>query len=120
MTHRMKLRSVPFEQIRSGTKTIELRLNDAKRQSIEVGDTILFSLDQDPAQTLFAQVVRLHRFSDFAQLYRTLPLEKCGYAAHQLSAASPQDMLTYYSAEQQAQYGVVGIEIRLNKNTVDG
>ena len=74
MIHRMNLRAVPFQQIRSGLKTIELRLNDAKRQSIEVGDTILFSLDKDPSQTLRATVLCLHRFSDFAQLYRTLPL----------------------------------------------
>ena len=113
MIHRMKLRAVPFQQIRSGLKTIELRLNDTKRQLIRVGDTILFSLDQDPSQILRTTVLSLHRFSDFAQLYRTLPLEKCGYAAHQLSTASPQDMSAYYSAEQQAQYGVVGIEIRL-------
>ena len=36
--------SNPFEQIKSGVKTIELRLYDEKRQALSVvGDTIIFT-----------------------------------------------------------------------------
>ena len=31
MKHEMKLNNGPFEQIKNGTKTIELRLNDEKK-----------------------------------------------------------------------------------------
>ncbi|MBB1548964.1 MAG: DUF3850 domain-containing protein [Clostridiales bacterium] len=31
MKHEMKLNNEPFERIKNGTKTIELRLNDEKR-----------------------------------------------------------------------------------------
>ena len=37
-THIMKLNPSPFEMIRSGRKTIELRLYDEKRRSIEKGE----------------------------------------------------------------------------------
>ena len=43
MNHNMNLSPVPFEMIKSGQKTIELRLNDEKRQRIKTGDTIIFS-----------------------------------------------------------------------------
>ena len=39
----MKLYESPFEKIKSGRKTIELRLYDEKRQKVEEGDTITFT-----------------------------------------------------------------------------
>ena len=43
MTHEMKLRREPFDMIKSGAKTYELRLYDQKRALIKVGDTIVFT-----------------------------------------------------------------------------
>ena len=43
MLHKMKLNKSPFERIKNGTKTIEFRLFDEKRQQIKVGDKIEFS-----------------------------------------------------------------------------
>lgn len=43
MLHKMHLKKEPFEKIRNGTKTIELRLNDEKRQQIQNGDFIVRS-----------------------------------------------------------------------------
>ena len=52
MLHKMKLNSKPFESIKSGSKTIELRLNDEKRQQVSVGDFIEFSLTDDPSKKI--------------------------------------------------------------------
>ena len=41
----MKLQPGPFEAIKNGTKTIEMRLWDEKRKHITVGDTIEFVND---------------------------------------------------------------------------
>ena len=57
-------------------------------------------------------MVQLYVFKNFAELYETLPLVKCGYTADDVDNAHPDDMLTYYSKEKQAQYGVVGIELK--------
>ena len=113
MTHTLNLCPSPFEMIRSGRKTIELRLYDERRQSIEVGDTLVFVHTEDASLTLTAKVTALHLFPDFAALYAALPLDRCGYLPEELADASPADMNVYYSAERQAQYGVVGIEIAL-------
>lgn len=36
MKHEIKLNNGPFELIKNGTKTIELRLNDEKRQLLKI------------------------------------------------------------------------------------
>ena len=48
------------------------------------------------------------------ELYQALPLLECGYTSNNVETASPKDMEAYYSLEQQAQYGVLGIEISLS------
>lgn len=110
--HHMKLNPTPFEQIKSGAKTIELRLFDQKRQTIKEGDTIVFS-NTDTGETLYTTVLRLHRFDTFAALYQALPLLSCGYTKETVASAHPSDMEQYYSAEEQKRFGVVGIELSL-------
>ena len=117
MTHYMNLNPSPFSKIASGSKTIELRLLDEKRQMISIGDTLVFTNTEDAVTTITCEVIRLHVFSDFEELYKSLPLDKCGYASDEISSASPSDMELYYSKEKQRCYGVVGIEIEVKKNT---
>ena len=110
--HKMKLNSAPFEMIKSGVKTIELRLYDEKRQQLKAGDKIVFT-NNATGETLNARIVKLHRFDTFEELYSSLPLLQCGYTAEEIEKASAADMEQYYSVEQQKKYGVVGIEIAL-------
>ena len=112
--HPMRLSPEPFEMIKSGRKTIELRLWDEKRQSIKVGDTIVFANTAD-GETLRTRVLQLHRFDSFEELYHSLPLLKCGYTEENLAAAKASDMEKYYSADEQLKYGVVGIELALTQ-----
>lgn len=115
MLHKMKLAARPFEMIADESKTIELRLNDEKRQQVAVGDEIEFTHLTKPIVKQTVQVKALHHFASFAALYQQLPLLECGYTPDSLASASPSDMEAYYTLEQQAQYGVLGIEIsRIN------
>ena len=108
----MKLQKEPFEMIKSGRKTIELRLYDEKRQTVKIGDEIVFT-NVETSETMKVTVRRLHRFDSFESLYRSLPLLKCGYTEESVLKAAPSDMERYYSAAEQKRYGVVGIEISL-------
>ena len=110
MTHNMKLNDAPFEKIKNGTKTIELRLYDEKRRKIKIGDKICFKSKEG----VITEIVKaLHIFESFEELYEALPLDKCGYALDELPTASPDDMLKYYSKEQIEKHGVVGIELEV-------
>ena len=108
----MKLSPKPYDMIASGKKTIELRLLDEKRSQIKVGDIIVFT-QSFSGESVTAKVVELHKFNTFEELYKSLPLLKCGYTEENIDKASFNDMAIYYSQENQQKYGVVGIEIAL-------
>ncbi len=110
MTHNMKLWRDAFNKIADGSKTIELRLNDEKRQKIAIGDTIVFSCTSNN-DVITATVKALHKFTNFKELYENLPLDKCGYSKDELQTAHYTDMEQYYSKEQIAKYGAFGIEL---------
>lgn len=110
MIHYMNLVSSAFRKIADGSKTIELRLNDEKRQQINVEDTVVFNC-LGAKDIITAQVSGLHKFSDFEELYKALPLEKCGYTVAELDTAHYTDMEQYYTKEQIEKYGALGIEL---------
>ncbi len=112
MTHAMQLQPSPFEMIRNGTKTIELRLFDEKRKKIRTGDTILFT-NTENGETLEVKVLELLVFDSFETLYSRLPLTECGYTEEDVDTASHDDMNAYYPREMQQKYGVVGIRVAL-------
>lgn len=113
MTHNMQLQPAPFEMIRNGTKTIELRLYDEKRRQIRTGDDIVFVHTGNRSETLRVKVIDLFVFDSFAELYDALPLLECGYTEDDIDTASPEDMDLYYSREEQQKYGVVGISVKV-------
>lgn len=113
MIHKMKLNEKPFNLMKKGKKTIELRLNDEKRQNVKIGDIIVFSKAGDETEQIKAEVIGIHKFRNFKELYESLPLEKCGYDSEEIPIASHKDMEEYYSLEQQAKFGVLGIEITM-------
>lgn len=108
--HEMSLSKEPYEKIVSGAKTIELRLNDERRQSIKVGDMITLKYEDHAVKV---RVRALHKFDSFAELYSNLDLLKCGYSAEELATASSNDMSVYYTEEQQSKYGALGIEFEI-------
>ncbi len=113
MIHYMKLNPNAFHQMTCGKKTIELRLNDEKRQAINTDDIIEFSNTLNPNEILRVKIIKIHNFANFTELYKSLPLNKCGYSLEQLHIASPKDMEKYYSTTEQNKYGVLGIEVEL-------
>ena len=112
MIHNMNLRINPFNAIKNGTKTIEMRLYDDKRRKIAVGDQILFNNNEND-DTILVNVVNLHICGGFADIYSKFDKVSLGYKPDE--PAHPDDMLDYYPQEEQNNFGVVGIEIELVK-----
>lgn len=104
----MKLHNDPFNLIKSGTKTIELRLNDLKRQKIKVGDLIEFT-NRITDEKMVVRVVDLIKFNSFSDLYKNFSKVSMGYGEDE--DANPSDMELYYSLEEQEKYGVLAIKI---------
>lgn len=110
MLYKMKLNSAPFIKIRSGKKTVELRLYDEKRQKLKNGDKIEFT-NIKTGESLVCNVKRLHIFPSFEELYEHFDKISIGYDEDE--TADFKDMEKYYSKEDENKYGTVGIEIEL-------
>ena len=111
MKHTMNLNPRPFLAIKSGTKTIEIRLYDEKRQKLNVGDSIEFTNREDN-ELLLVDIINLHIFKNFEDLYSKFDKISIGYNEEEI--ANPKDMNQYYSVEDIKKYGVVGIEITVH------
>lgn len=109
MIHKMKLQPAPFESIKNGTKTIEMRLYDGKRKLINVDDNIEF-INMSTGEMITVKVIALHKYKTFTDLYENFDKVKLGYKQNEI--ADPNDMAQFYTKEEQSKYGVVGIEIK--------
>lgn len=110
MLHEMRLYQEPFDKIKSGNKSVEMRLNDKKRRLLNVGDIIIFT-NTITGETIETEIIALHKFENFEQLYNAFDKELLGYS--KAEKAIYEDMLEYYSKENIEKYGTLGIEIKL-------
>ncbi len=107
--HNMKLHEEPFIKIKSGDKTIEMRLFDEKRKEIKINDIIEFT-NINTDEKIKCKVTNLYRYNSFEELYKHFDKISLGY--DESDAPSYNDMEKYYSKEKQEKYGVLAIEIK--------
>ena len=112
MTHEMNLQDKYFDFILNGTKRIELRLNDEKRQQIKIGDTIIFCNEQ--GETFSAEVKDLFRQNYFEELFENFEIDIL--ADKSMTKAELLQVLSeFYSAEKQKEFGVLGILVEISQ-----
>ena len=109
-THQLQLATVPFDAIISGTKTIESRLYDEKRQLIQIGDTIEFTNREALDQTVSVKVIGLLRYETFHDLFSHNNPTKFGSESVEWLENQINE---FYSINQQKENGVIGIEFAL-------
>lgn len=114
MIHEMKLKAVYFDKIKSGEKIYEIRLNDEKRQIIDVGDVIVFKKEPELQETLKTIVKDLVYFKSFNEMVDTLPLNKIGFNKESKSEVE-NIYYNFYSADDEHKYGVVAIKVEVIK-----
>lgn len=108
MIYESKLQPRYYNYMLNGTKRIELRLYDEKRQKIKKDDLIKFT-NIDTNQTILTKVINMHVFTDFKKLYKAFDKISLGYKKDE--KANPLDMEKYYNPLDIEKYGVIGIEI---------
>lgn len=111
MEHILKLQPKYFDYINNGTKIIELRLFDEKRQKINIGDIIIFEKEPELEITMKVKVIGLLRYNTFEELFEDFNIEMLAD-----KSMTKQELLNvleeFYTPEKQNQYGVVGIRIK--------
>ena len=108
--HYMNLFPEPFALIENRTKTIEMRLNDEKREMLKIGDLIVF-VNTNTKKELIVEIIDLKTFNTFDELYAKYTKKSLGYKDNEI--ADPKDMNEYYSNDKINKYGALAIEISL-------
>ena len=112
MIHEMKLQPKYYDFMLNGTKRIELRIFDEKRQQIKIGDTIKFLKEPELTESFNVKVVGLLRYNTFEDLFKDFDIEVLSdktMTKKELISTLEQ----FYTEEEQIKYGVVGIRIEL-------
>lgn len=106
---RMKLNNESYNLIKDGHKTIEVRLNDEKRRAIETSDMIEFT-NSETGEMIKTKVINLLHYDTFEELYSS----RSPYAFGGNNTQNLIDSIyAFYSKEDEAEYGVLGIELKL-------
>ena len=112
MKHEMKLQPKYYNFILNGTKRIEIRLNDEKRQQIKIGDTIRFLKEPELNEFFEAKVIGLLRYKTFEDMFKDFDISILSDSS--MTKSELIDVLEqFYSRKKQDKYGVLGIRIEL-------
>ena len=112
MEHIMKLQSDYYNFILNGTKRIEIRLYDEKRQQICIGDTIKFLKDPKLNESFTVKVIGLLRYSTFEDMFNDFDISVLSDKS--MTKKELIDVLQkFYTKEKQKEYGVLGIRFEL-------
>ena len=109
--HKMNVKEKYYHMLKSGVKTIELRLFDEKRKKIKIGDFIEFSNNSDTSDKFTAQVINLHRADTFGKLCKNI---NCHHAGFDTNEELIKVLEEFYPLDKQKEFGVIGIEIQKN------
>ena len=104
----MKLTEDNFKAIVKGTKRVELRLNDEKRQKLQLGDIITFHLFNDYNKCFKVMVVGLSNYKNLQDLINDYKIENLFS-----KSTTPKELVkifnSIYTLEEQEKYGILGI-----------
>lgn len=112
MEHKMKLQPEYYNFILNGTKRIEIRLFDKKRQQIQIGDTIKMLKEPDLDESFKVRVVGLLRYNSFSDMFKDFDISVLAdkkMTKEELISVLEQ----FYPKEEQEKYGVLGIKLEL-------
>ena len=107
--HEMKLQPEYFGYISSGSKRIELRLNDEKRQRIKINDQIIF-LNEKTKDKLITHVNKIHKEKSFVELFKNFDISLLA-SKNKTKEELLNELSKFYTKEKQEKYGVLGIQI---------
>ena len=109
----MKLQDKYYEYILNGTKRIEIKLNDEKRQGIKIGDKIKFINESDASKYFIATVCNLTYYNTIDEMFNDYNIEILADKS-MTKEELRQVLMEFYTIEKQNKYGMVAILIKLD------
>lgn len=115
MEHELKLQPRYYEYILNGSKDIEIRLYDEKRQKINLGDIIILKKEPELNESFKVKVVGLLRYENFDGLFEDFGIDRLADKSMKKSELL-EELEKFYTKEKQKEYGVLGIRIEKVRN----
>ncbi len=107
----MKLHPAPYEAIREGVKTVEIRLFDEKRSALSAGDLILFKKLPYLHEMLYKQVGKITRYSSCDEIFSSYEPALLGCKEDDTAESFRNSIGKIYSPEKIEKYGLCAIDL---------
>ena len=104
MEHELKLQPRYYEYILGGTKDIEIRLYDEKRQK-----------EPELNESFKVRVIGLLRYENFDGLFEDFDIDRLADKSMR-KLELLEELEKFYTKEKQKEYGVLGIRIEKQEN----
>ena len=117
MIHTMRLDQTHYNRIKMGSKSVEIRLYDEKRQNLNIGDGIIFSDIENLKDITKVNIEKIRRFDDFSNLFQNYDSSSLWVNISQEKHIN--SMYQYYKPEQEKLYWVCAIEFSLEEIPTD-
>ncbi len=125
----MRLADDMFEKMKAGTKTMEIRLFDEKRQKVDIGDYIEFRKVSDENERIIRRVADLEIWESFKRAFDLdyyddkktdkrlrYSAERLGFPADSDLQSIVEGMYKYYTKEQEEKHGVIAFSLEEPKH----
>lgn len=97
-----------FDIVKREIKDIEVRVNDEKRQKLQVGDTLIFLKRPKEDEKLIRKVKALEYYKNFNEVVDNYDMRRI-YLEGYTKEMYLKLMKRFYTDEEQKNYGVVAI-----------
>ena len=101
-----------FENVKHGTKNVEIRVNDEKRRQLKIGDKITFLKRPDDTESMDAIVEDLKYYKNFKELIDDYTVEEL-YSKEYSKVELLLLLKKFYSDEEIDKYGTVAIRFKI-------
>ena len=115
MEHIMKLYESSFEDVKSGKKKREYRLNDEKRKLVRVGDTIRFLKLPNLDEEFVVDVQGIETFDNWFDCYSKYYEEDFKDRYDSVEAVVQDTLCGYYTKEESEENGCVVFSIKKHR-----
>ena len=101
-----------FENVKHGTKNIEIRVNDEKRRKLKIGDKITFLKRPDDIESIDAIIEDLKYYKNFKELIEDYTIEEL-YSKESTKEEVLSLLNKFYSDDEINKYGTVAIKFKV-------
>ncbi|GAB6150426.1 ASCH domain-containing protein [Clostridium novyi] len=112
MIHIMRLDEPYFDLIINNKKRVEIRLNDTKRKSLLVGDTIKFLNKNDQNRSIITMIDELKTYTSFKEMFLNTPSNTLGWGDLHINDMLKK-MYKIYTIDAEKYFGVIKITFHI-------